>query len=906
MDALATGLEQQKENVQPRAVGHDAEILAHTLNERARDPTSASNPGVESHSDFVARIDKALGTLDDPIQLYIERIDALHIFSTEVAKTLLKKTLVDGTLRFRQNPVYENNVKYLRLWLEFAKLASDPVLVFKYIAQKRIASKLALFYEEYAKLLCSKNWIRHARDVFLFGLQENAQPSQRLQSSFDVFLQKYGDIQASPSEPDEAPLPSPTRQVLAHRRPAPYAPSAILVPHKKLQIYVEDDSEDENVENIDRNGPINEAALATLLEPAKENNMSAQPWVNQTIPQDISPRPRKIMKVWCDGRQQVSPYEVLPSSRNERWMVDIPALTRPDGPRSFSEIMILNRGITVKEPRDTWYEEQKRQEMAAKIEERAAKPIAEAVGENTQQFMGFNGNQSNTEWDPRRQNTQINTFNGTLGAQFGTSYNPTVGGNTKWMSSPVQPNHIELAKERERQAIIARQQRMQQQYAQQMKATQVAQDARYRQQMSNQRWGQKPDPYMGQISSPASDNSLTASPNIPNAMTTKVEFKPLPPGFVLQTVPINIPNLPEVIDATNEKLRLMMRGQLTQVLESVPFYHHENSVKNLLPALPKKAAKNSVNVDVDISGMRLHLQRLLGVGGFGCVYRAQVGQLAGYAVKIEKGGIPWELYNVLAARTRIEDPRVLSSLVEVVHYQGYTDEQYTIMPHYTRGTLLKVTEVVHNSEPAPKELERLAAYFAIELLRLINALHDVDIIHGDLKPENVMLRTPTGGVKAVGNYMRSSKVWDQHGIVLLDFGRAIDLRLFPPGQKFGAGWNPDKQQDCWEICRGQPYTFETDYHGIANIVYRILALRPLVVTLDHKGRKVPQHGLPECRDAMNVDMWMSFFDAMLNPPSLPNRCLQDVKTDLENWLVENSNNGKTPLTVLLGRLSSIK
>lgn len=906
MDATATGLEQQKENVQPRGVGYDADTLAHTLNERASDPVGASTPGVESHSDFVARIDKALETLDDPLQLYIERIDVLYTYSSEEAKNLLKKTLVDGTLRFRENPVYENNVNYLRLWLEFAKLAADPIVVFKYIAQKRIASKLALFYEEYAKLLCSKNWIRHARDVFVYGLQQNAQPAQRLQATYEAFMQKYPDVQGTSSEPDEAPLPPLTRAVLAHRRPAPYAPSAILVPHKKLQIYVEGGSDDENSENILQNGPINEAALTTLLEPAKENDMSAQPWVNQTIPQDVSSRPRKIIKVWCDGREPVPPYEVQPLSRNERWMVDISALIKPDGPRSFSEIMIENRKPVVKEPRETYYEEQRRKELAAKAEELAAKPVVEMLGENTQQFMGFNGNQSNTEWDARRQNTQMNTSHGTLGPQFGTNYNPTVGGNSKWMPSPGQPNNMGMARERERQAVIARQQRMQQQYAQQMKTTQAAQDPRYRQ-MPAPRWNGKPDGYAGQISSPASEHSLTASPSISHAVSAvKVEFKPLPPGFVLPTVPINIPNLPEVIDATNEKLRLMMRSHLTQALQNVPFYHHENSVKNLLPVLPKKAAKNSVNVDVDISGMRLHLQRLLGVGGFGCVYRAQVGQLAGYAVKIEKGGIPWELYNVLAARTRIEDRRVLASLVEVVHHQGYTDEQYTIMPHYTRGTLLKVTEVVHNSEPAPKELERLAAYFAIELLRLIGALHDVDIIHGDLKPENVMLRTPAGGVKAVGNYMRTSKVWDQHGIVLLDFGRAIDLRLFPPGQKFGAGWNPDKQQDCWEICRGQPYTFETDYHGIANIVYRILALRPLVVTLDHKGRKVPQHGLPECRDAMNVDMWMNFFDAMLNPPSLPNPRMQDAKTDLENWLVENSNNGKTPLTVLLGRLSSIK
>lgn len=923
MDATATGIEQQKENVPLRGTGYNADSLVPELLDRVDDPLVASARGVESFEDFKQRIETAILNSDDPLQLFTERIELLHVSSSPEARKLLKQTVLDCALRFRDNDVYRNNLSYLRVWLELAQLSPDAYSVFKYIAQKRIGQKFALFYEEFAKLLCQRDWIRHARDVLIMGLQESAQPLKRLQETYGAFKEKYPEPLATSAEPEDAALPTPARPVLAKRRAGAHPRSAVLMPRKKLQIYVDDDAQnDENqAANLAEN-TISAGALASLLEPTKENSAPAQPWLNETLPQDVTPPQRRVISVWRDGVEQASPYEIAPASRNERWVVDVSLFIEPDGPRSFAEMMLKNREIPEKEPRETYYEATKQKAAAKSASAKAAKPPVEtALGENTQQFMDLNKAQNNTEWDLKGKNNTAGLGNSTFVQQFGTTYNPTLTDNTKWLSSPAPHAHVpqNLLRERQLQHQLQQQrqqhqQRQQQQQQQQQYNLKIQQQQQQRQKSqgnfyrpssaSGGHWGKQE---VGERS-PASETSLSASPNMPNAVapSVKVEFKPLPPNFEIPTQQIDIPNLPDCVDITNDTLRVMMREHLCSALEDVPFYCHENSSKGLLPSLPKKSSKNSVSVDIDISGMRLHLQRLLGVGGFGVVYRAQVAHLAGYAVKVEKGNIPWELYNVLAARTRIKERRVLASIVEVVHHQSYSDEQYTIMPHYTRGTLLKVTEVVHNSEPAPKELERLAAYFAIELLRVIDVLHQNDIIHGDLKPENVMLRTPTGGVKAVGNYMRSSKVWDQHGIVLLDFGRAIDLRLFPPGQRFTAGWASDKQQDCWEICRGQPYTYETDYHGIANIVYRILALRPLVVTLDSKGRKVPRHGLPESRDAMNVEMWMNFFDAMLNPPSLPNPGMDLVRAELENWLVDNSNTGKTPLTVLLGRLSSIK
>ena len=69
--------------------------------------------------------------------------------------------------------------------------------------------------------------------------------------------------------------------------------------------------------------------------------------------------------------------------------------------------------------------------------------------------------------------------------------------------------------------------------------------------------------------------------------------------------------------------------------------------------------------------------------------------------------------------------------------------------------------------------------FTVELLKALEALHSVGILHGDLKADNCMVRfEPINESDWSERYDRSGKFgWSHKSIHLIDFGRAVDMTL---------------------------------------------------------------------------------------------------------------------------------
>ncbi len=126
--------------------------------------------------------------------------------------------------------------------------------------------------------------------------------------------------------------------------------------------------------------------------------------------------------------------------------------------------------------------------------------------------------------------------------------------------------------------------------------------------------------------------------------------------------------------------------------------------------------------------------------------------------------------------------------------------------------------------------ELVAIFFIVELLKIVENLHQKGFIHGDLKIDNCLIRledipSSQGGPSSWSSTYHSDgqEGWSFKGLKLIDFGRGIDFELFERGrsQRFVADWKVD-ERDCWEVREGREWAWESDYYGLAGVAYCLL------------------------------------------------------------------------------------
>ncbi|KAG8950085.1 hypothetical protein FRC00_007856 [Tulasnella sp. 408] len=306
----------------------------------------------------------------------------------------------------------------------------------------------------------------------------------------------------------------------------------------------------------------------------------------------------------------------------------------------------------------------------------------------------------------------------------------------------------------------------------------------------------------------------------------------------------------------------------------------------------------------------------LGEGGFGAVFLARLLGLTDYdaeeevlfAMKAVKPCQLWE-WTILARIREAVPEELLSSIIAPQGLYAFEDESFLLLDHCSQGTLLDCVNRAAGTELASQTadgiVEPLVVFFTIELLRVVEGLHAQGVIHGDLKIDNCLLRLaeldsswsakydPTGG-----------NGWSEQGIRLIDFGRAIDTTWFAEGQTFCGDW-PADARDCPEIREGRPWTFETDYWGLAGIIYCMLFRKYIdTTTVDGPGGVKRYKIATPLKRYWNTDLWNRVFDVLLNPrlvrpdQKLPiSNELAVLREEMEQWLVVNSVKGKGGVTL---------
>ena len=140
---------------------------------------------------------------------------------------------------------------------------------------------------------------------------------------------------------------------------------------------------------------------------------------------------------------------------------------------------------------------------------------------------------------------------------------------------------------------------------------------------------------------------------------------------------------------------------------------------------------------VDVDGYdRLEL---LGQGGFAVVYRAYQPSLDRYVAlkvfltEIDDSAGRKRFDREIRLLARVSDhPNIVSVLDS-----GFTRDgrPYLAMPLYTRGTLAGLL-----AEQGPMAYEGVLR-IGVKLSSALTTLHDPGIVHGDIKPQNVLLNT---------------------------------------------------------------------------------------------------------------------------------------------------------------------
>lgn len=432
---------------------------------------------------------------------------------------------------------------------------------------------------------------------------------------------------------------------------------------------------------------------------------------------------------------------------------------------------------------------------------------------------------------------------------------------------------------------------------------------------------------------------------------------------------------------TDAEIRKSIIKSLDPPLSSYPGYHGHDEDSNYAVEIQKfmkafnRRAKSGGETALEIPILEFPnaernyiIRRELGEGAYAPVYLSESVQNQesvsdrenhkryGFeAIKLEVGPpSAWEFYMICIAHERISQNQELSraanSIIRAHELHVFNRESFLIEDYRGQGTLLDLVNIVRKEALATNPSfeggldDALAMFFTIELFRTVEALHSSDILHGDIKADNCLIRfegdpipTPAPSsslidldegdneaeaspeTKETHYSPRGSQGWANKGLSLIDFGRSIDMRAFNPTVQFTADWDPSTHE-CNEIREMRPWTHQIDLYGIAGVVHvmlfgKYLESSPVRKSEDGKSDEIPNTRTYRIRETLKRywerDLWSDVFDLLLNPgkdrwvdieldgirhpqdenngPVLPVlKSMRHLRERMESWLATNA------------------
>jgi hypothetical protein len=309
-----------------------------------------------------------------------------------------------------------------------------------------------------------------------------------------------------------------------------------------------------------------------------------------------------------------------------------------------------------------------------------------------------------------------------------------------------------------------------------------------------------------------------------------------------------------------------------------------------------------------VGGRGLRVGAILGEGRFGKVHSVRDAEGRAFAMKVSQPPQLWEWYihTELRARLPPADGRRLV-LGSGAFLLGEPEATRAVLgeAEAARGVsraeqnrsasllLLPLAEPsldalvrAHRERRAPMG-EACAAFLAADLLRGLASLHAADVLHCDVRPDNVSLRLGTDPslIDVTARVGSGDGGWEAHGIALLDFGRALDVRQYAERGLCGeVAFSGDVMADgyeCVEMRRRAHWTIQIDTYAAAATIDALLHAHVddewhmPVHAVNGRWQRKPEPTPADAREtrrpgpALPSAMWDRLFDVLLNPGQSP-------------------------------------
>uniref|UniRef100_A0A5B7CA53 Putative mitotic spindle checkpoint protein BUBR1 n=1 Tax=Davidia involucrata TaxID=16924 RepID=A0A5B7CA53_DAVIN len=176
-----------KENVRPLKRGRNVRLLNNALKSQTDNQLKKSL--IENRRRLIEAIDDYKG--DDPLQPWIECIKWVQEAFPPGGDYSGLVVIYEQCVRsFWHEDRYKDDLRYLKVWLEYAENCVDAEVIYKFLDANKIGQTHSIFFISYALHMESKSRIKTANDIFDRGISRNAQPIEKLKAAYKKFLSR--------------------------------------------------------------------------------------------------------------------------------------------------------------------------------------------------------------------------------------------------------------------------------------------------------------------------------------------------------------------------------------------------------------------------------------------------------------------------------------------------------------------------------------------------------------------------------------------------------------------------------------------------------------------------------------------------------------------------------------------
>ncbi|EDO48456.1 predicted protein [Nematostella vectensis] len=193
----STEWELSKENVQPLKSGRKVANLTAALA-----PSSCDYQSKISREKQLFETEIRTYEGDDPLQVWYSYI--VWICENFPTGCRDQSTLLERCISlFKDVDKYKHDERYLKIWIQYADLCTDPIDVYDYMHSQSMFSKLAKLYESWAYNLERQGNYKKADEVYTLGINRGAQPMEVLTRQHKAFERRLSEFISTNDSPDD-------------------------------------------------------------------------------------------------------------------------------------------------------------------------------------------------------------------------------------------------------------------------------------------------------------------------------------------------------------------------------------------------------------------------------------------------------------------------------------------------------------------------------------------------------------------------------------------------------------------------------------------------------------------------------------------------------------------------------